>query len=302
LASFLVARQFVVGAELEKGLSAKTNAAPALTLPAERGSGIKDPEHPEEDFRVHLQTNAAPATSGSTNREERFRWDVSWRGWNGLHLSISQTTHLKSPREMLGFQPLTNRLTFHLDQLKMTANLGAVIEVDGAAYSTTGNLDIPNDIQLRRARLIAQGACILILPVTYRIELGYIPHRFNLNQAWLESDHINYIGYVKAGVYQPPMGLDLVTSSRDLTFMEPASVLQALGPGNEAGSANTLRRTAQVTIFVRWRTSIDGSVVQNCYGLRCRVRIRQIFSAKSTATISPGASFRLKHSTINACP
>jgi phosphate-selective porin OprO/OprP len=136
---------------------------------------------------------------------------------------------------MLGLRPLTNGLTFHLDQLKMTANLGALIEVDGAGYSTTGNLDIPNDIQLRRARLIAQGACILVLPVTYKIEIGYIPHKFNVNQAWLEFDHIDYIGYIKGGVYQPPMGLDLVTSSRDLTFMEPASVLQALAPGIEAG-------------------------------------------------------------------
>jgi phosphate-selective porin OprO/OprP len=107
--------------------------------------------------------------------------------------------------------------------------------VDGAAYHTTGNLDIPNDVQLRRGRLIAQGACTLVLPVTYKIELGYIPHKFNLNQAWLESDHIDYIGYIKAGVYQPPMGLDLINSSRDLTFMEPASVLQALAPANEAG-------------------------------------------------------------------
>jgi phosphate-selective porin len=73
------------------------------------------------------------------------------------------------------------------------------------------------------------------VPVSYKIEIGYIPHRFNLNEAWLSSRHIDYIGYLKVGVYGPPMGLDMITSSRDLTFMEPATVLQALAPGNEAG-------------------------------------------------------------------
>ena len=65
----------------------------------------------------------------------------------------------------------------------MTANIGALIELDGAAYATSGNLGLANDIQLRRARLIVQGGCILVFPVNYKLELGYIPHKFNLNQA-----------------------------------------------------------------------------------------------------------------------
>jgi phosphate-selective porin OprO/OprP len=136
---------------------------------------------------------------------------------------------------MLGLRPVTNATVLHLEQLKLAAHLGALLEVDGAVYNTSGNLDIPNGIQLRRARLIAQGGGLLLIPFTYKFELGYIPHTFNVNQAWLASDHIDYIGHIKGGVFQPPMGLDLITSSRDLTFMEPGSVLQALAPGNEVG-------------------------------------------------------------------
>src|SRR5262249_26876932 len=151
-------------------------------------------------------------------------------------LGVSKRTRLVSPREMLGLQPSsTNVPTLHLEQLKMSATLGALIEVDAAAYSTTGNLNLNDDIGLRRGRINAQGDCIVILPVSYKIELGYIPHKFNLNEAWIRSEYIDYIGYVKGGVYGPPMGLDMVTSSRDLTFMEPATVLQALAPANEAG-------------------------------------------------------------------
>jgi phosphate-selective porin OprO/OprP len=234
--SALIALPLVASADQEEASLPQTNSVVAPPPAAEVGTEMKlDPEHPEEDFQVHVSTNAPPGAGGATNKEEGFHWDVSWRGWDGLHLSISQTTHLKTPREMLGLKPLTNAPTLHLDQLKMTVNIGALIEVDAASYTTTGNLDLPNDIALRRARLIMQGGCILVLPVNYKIELGYIPHKFNLNQAWLESEHIDYIGYIKGGVFQPPMGLDLTTSSRDLTFMEPASVLQALAPGNEAG-------------------------------------------------------------------
>lgn len=201
-------------------------------------------DNPQRDFsdKYHLQlrTNEPPvvasARAGTNAPSEGFHWDWSWKGWDGLQLGISQRTGLKTPREMLGLQPLSsNAPTFHLEQLKMSATLTALFEVDGAAYQTTGNMDLANDIQLRRARFKAQGDCILIFPVSYKIELGYIPHKFNLNEAWLSSEHLDYIGYLKFGVYGPPMGLDMITSSRDLTFMEPATVLQALAPANEAG-------------------------------------------------------------------
>jgi phosphate-selective porin OprO/OprP len=166
---------------------------------------------------------------------------------------------------MLGLAPWTNAnaLSLHLEQLKFTANFGALLEGDAAAYRTTGNLDIPDAIGLRRARLIAQGDSILLFPFSYKIELGYVPHKFNLNSAWISSDHIDYIGYVVFGVFQPPMGLDLITSSRDLTFMEPASVLQALAPGNEAGI-----QIGQPVFNERgtWSLGIFGDLVNIEYG------------------------------------
>jgi phosphate-selective porin OprO/OprP len=215
-----------------------TNSPTPATIPEE---GIKGLERsPQDNFQLHLRTNAAPEATLSTNvlaaPEKSFRWDVTWEGWDGLRIGLSQKTPLKlTPREMLGLAPLSNAPSLHLEQLKLTTRLGGLLEVDAAAYKTDGNLDLPNDIALRRARLRAQGDCILLLPFSYKVELGYIPHQFNLNEAWLASERLDYVGYIVAGVYQPPMGLDLVTSSRDLTFMEPATVLQALAPANEAG-------------------------------------------------------------------
>jgi phosphate-selective porin OprO/OprP len=214
--------------------TATTNAASAPASEPENGvKGVS--RRPKEDFQIKLHTNAPPEITGKTNADYGTHWDFSWKGWDGLQLGVSQRTPFKSPRELLGLKPLTNVPAMHLEQLKMSATIGVLVEVDAAAYRTGGNLDLGDDIQLRRARLKAQGDCILIYPVSYKIELGYIPHKFNLHEAWISSDRLDYIGYVVIGVYGPPMGLDMETSSRDITFMEPATVLQALAPANEAG-------------------------------------------------------------------
>jgi len=222
-------------------ITAGTNApkVQSTTVPETR-EGIKGLERrPQDDFQVRVRTNAPAEAIVATNLPAKpaksFHWDVTWEGWNGLHMGMSQRTPLKTPREMLGLAPQSNAPALHLEQLKLTATLGGLSEVDAAVYKTDGNFTLPDDIQLRRARLRLQGDCILLFPFSYKIELGYIPHKFNLNQAWISSERLDYIGYIVAGVYQPPMSLDLVTSSRDLTFMEPATAVQALAPGNEAG-------------------------------------------------------------------
>jgi phosphate-selective porin OprO/OprP len=196
-----------------------------------------NPIRQREDFQIKLRTNAVPAVgvTNSAAATNGFHWDATWQRWNGLHVGISQRTPLRSPREMLGLPERSNAPAIHLEQLKMSAKLGARVEVDGAVYRTDRNLSLVDDLQLRRLRLRAGGDCIILFPVSYLIELGYVPHRFNVSRAWFSSERINYIGYLKTGVFVPPMGLDMLTSSRDLAFMEPATALQALAPPTEAG-------------------------------------------------------------------
>src|SRR5215467_13565212 len=69
--------------------SADTNAVPE--------SG---PERLKKEVRISLQTNAPPATGATTNEatlEKSFQWDFSWRGWQGLHMEVSERTPLKNP-------------------------------------------------------------------------------------------------------------------------------------------------------------------------------------------------------------
>lgn len=212
---------------------AAAQSAPISESPTEGG-----PERLKQEVRITVETNTPPAgatTNAVAPKDKSFAWKFAWEGWNGLLVSVSHRTRLHSPGQMLGLEPLTNAPIVRLDELKMAGSIGARVEVDAAAYRTTGNLNLADDAGLRRALLTAQGNCILVLPVSYKLELGYVPHKFNLNQAWISTDHIDYLGYLKGGVFTAPLGLDMLTSSRDIMFMEPATVLQALTPGNEAG-------------------------------------------------------------------
>lgn len=188
-------------------------------------------------------TNPPPAAVGATNapahQKKSFKWQFAWRGWDGLHLEAVQQTPLTNPLDSIGILPAgANPFGyFNLEQVKLSGTFGGRVEVDGAAFLTSGNLTGFNDgIQLRRLRLFAGGDCILVLPVSYYIELGYSADQFTLNQANLQFSNLGLLGNLQIGQFQPPMGLDLITSSRDITFMEPAAPLQAIAPGTEAGA------------------------------------------------------------------
>jgi phosphate-selective porin OprO/OprP len=131
----------------------------------------------------------------------------------------------------------TNALPIiHLEQVKLSGNFGARVEVDGAAFVTTDSLTgFDNGVELRRLLLYARGDCILLLPFSYYLELGLNNDQFTLNKSYLRFPGIDYIGALQIGQFQPPMGLQIITSSRDITFMEPAAPLQAIAPGVEAG-------------------------------------------------------------------
>src|SRR5262252_8001531 len=94
--------------------TAQTNTSSNLSVtPVETETGVKGvPSRPKEDFQIKLHTIAAPTVAGGTNLPSKvdygFHWDVSWEGWNGLHLGISQRTPFKNPREMWGLKALSN--------------------------------------------------------------------------------------------------------------------------------------------------------------------------------------------------
>ena len=212
--------------------STDTNS-PTASGPEER----HEIEKIAQPARVVVDTNA-PVEAGTTNRQKSLQWDVEWRGWDGLHLEVKQRTYLPDMNTIWGtFFTHTNApIHVHLDQIQFTLNAGGRVAVDGAVFETTGSLrGFDNSAQLRRAYINLDGAALLLVPMGYVVQLGYIPNSFYINESYLYFPNLSYIGNLQIGVFGPPMGLDLITSSRDITFMEPAAPFQAIGPANEVG-------------------------------------------------------------------
>jgi phosphate-selective porin OprO/OprP len=148
-------------------------------------------------------------------------------------------TNIEHPilSELIGASTLgTNNYRLRLEEDRLTLRLGGRLDLDGAAYVTTKELtNFNNGFQVRRALALAEGDCLLVVPVSYELEVGYTPHAFYIDDSFIAFRNIDLIGDLKFGQYTAPMGLDVVTSSRDTTLMETASVLEALTPGVSAG-------------------------------------------------------------------
>jgi hypothetical protein len=200
------------------------------------------PQRLTSEVRITVQTNAAPAaaaTNGVAPKEKSFQWKFTWDGWNGLQTEISQKTPIKDPlAELRTKVEGTNAYrVLHLEEMKMGGHIGAKLAVDGAAYVTSKDFQgFDAGVELRRARIYAKGDCLLLLPVSYEIQLGYVPKQFSLEDTYILFNNLGLLGNLKVGDYQPPMSLDAITSSRDITYMELAAPVQALAPGMDSGA------------------------------------------------------------------
>jgi phosphate-selective porin OprO/OprP len=204
------------------------------------------PEALKDSARITIETNSSPivvSTNGPPPKADSFSLKYSWEGWDGLHLELRHKTWLgyldaatRKSLQATNLPALTNFLILHLEESKLAAKIGGKLALDVAAYVTGHQFeDFDNDVELRRARVYARGDCILVLPVSYEFELGYIPNQFYIENSYLSFKNLTLIGEFKVGQFQPPMSLDMVTSSRDISFMETASPVQALAPGTSAG-------------------------------------------------------------------
>ena len=167
------------------------------------------------------------AGDAAAEPEPEFEWDLDWRGWDGLRFRLEQPTAIEN----------TGLPVIRLDRVRLSGVLGGKIEVDAAAFSTNGNLSGFDDgVELRRARVKLRGDAILGVPFQYRIDLGYVPNQFSINTFYVAIPDLGRLGTLQVGQFQPAIGLDLLTSSWDITFMEPAAPLQALAPRSSPGA------------------------------------------------------------------
>ena len=148
------------------------------------------PERLKQQVRVIVETNVLSAgiATNATHQATSFHWELSWAGWDGLSFDLSQRTRLTNlladARSKIDG---TNAFrVFHLEQLKLNGKIGAKIAVDAAGYSTSKDFrGFDDGVEVRRARLYVKGDSILLLPLSYELEVGYIPNQFYIENSYL---------------------------------------------------------------------------------------------------------------------
>lgn len=119
-----------------------------------------------------------------------------------------------------------------LDRLSIRGKIGARLDLDAAAYAPADGLGpVANGVQARRWRLYTSGNAIAVVPFSYTFSVVAVANNeFVLDDTFLEFKHIPCLGTFKVGAFIPRMGLENSASSREATFMEWSSAVEALGP------------------------------------------------------------------------
>ncbi len=195
------------------------------------------------------------ATNPPASAPKSFHWESSWKGWDGLHLEwrsktllgqlvpgvtnlerLNLTGRIDEALSGESLAPGTNVHGLYLGRSQMRAKIGAKLALDGAGYHPDNAFSGFDDhFEVRRARLYAKGDCLLVMPVSYQLEVGYIPDEFYIEESYLSWKDVGWLGELKVGQFKAPMSLDHITSSRDVVLMEMAAPVQALAPGVDAG-------------------------------------------------------------------
>jgi phosphate-selective porin OprO/OprP len=112
------------------------------------------------------------------------------------------------------------------------------LQVDAAVYGARGgsSAGLPRaDVEVRRLIFGTRGRFFLLGSVRYAFEMELVAYDLEVGDNFLWWEDVPWVRTVKIGNYSPPMSLESIVSSRDITFMERATAVDALIPGRKSG-------------------------------------------------------------------
>lgn len=132
-----------------------------------------------------------------------------------------------------GGSPAIAEVKFSSDDGKFSTKLGGRVQVDAAWYDEDNvNLNGENGTEFRRARLFVQGTM-------YDVWNFKGQYDFAGNEAEIKDAYIGYTGFkpikLKIGQFKQPFGLEELTSSKYITFMERAMATNAFATSRRIG-------------------------------------------------------------------
>jgi phosphate-selective porin OprO/OprP len=155
------------------------------------------------------------------------------------------------------------------DDGKFETTLGGRLQVDGAWYQEDNvDLDGENGTEFRRARLFVEG--------TMYDAWGYkAQYDFAGNETTMKDAYISYAGYpakLTVGQFKQPFGLEELTSSKYITFMERALPVEAFATSRRIGlGANYAADNWTLAASLYGREEADDTDGDQGYGVGARL-------------------------------
>ena len=210
-------------------LTASTNAIAELDIATNEIAPIVESEAFEGLKKEKLQEVTATAEIVSTLSsneiaEADFTWDIHWD--NGLRY------------QLIHKHPFWTVIYFNSKEkeTKLDGKIGLKLDLDAMLYDESHSLPSSGEgIYVRRARLYTAGYFYYFFPAFYKFELEVADGKLFIREAFLWMDDVPYVQTVKFGHFKAPSTLDKMTSSRDRTFMENASPVEAFAQGLKVG-------------------------------------------------------------------
>jgi phosphate-selective porin OprO and OprP len=155
-----------------------------------------------------------------------------------------------------------------------------------------------NNAGFRRVRLYSEGT--VYENFFYKTQFDFSNADVSLKGVYMGMKDIPYIGQVKLGQFKEPMGLERLTSSNNITFMERA-LLNALAPGWQWGaeiSNNWLdRRVTAATGLFRNSDGDSGNLLRtdsNEWNWTSRITALPLYGSDGKELIHLGASYSFR--------
>ena len=171
---------------------------------------------------VRFDDTTHPGIVGSEEWEHDEVPKASWQ--SRLQAMETELASLRAMVQANNAVPLSSPATTKPEIKYPNARLTGVFQADlGFVSQEPLNLQLVGDAEdgadFRRARLQAVGS---VAPnVAYSLEMDFgFPGRPSFMDVWLEVQELEILGNVRTGLYRQPIGLDVLTSVRELTFLE----------------------------------------------------------------------------------
>jgi phosphate-selective porin OprO and OprP len=124
---------------------------------------------------------------------------------------------------------------------KFKAKIGGRLHIDAASFSQDDDSetlvgDIPAAAEFRRARISLEGEIAYALPTFFKVEFDFAHAEVAAKDVFIGLGDIPYVGGFQVGHFKEPIGLELLTSSRFLTFIERALPVEAFAPERNTGA------------------------------------------------------------------